>query len=94
MKKLSLALVVAAAAFAVSNCKSIDKTKISGKDAVVATQASPVIFTALGATAQSCIDALSAEGVTEVKSANGISENAPFLSRLSGFEMCQATGTK
>ena len=92
MKSIRITVLAAAVVFAVSNCKSIDKTTIGGKPAVTATQVSPVIFGALGATAQSCIDAIAAEGATEIEAVKGISENASILSRLSGLEACQATG--
>lgn len=93
MKRITVLTLAAVVALAAANCRSIDKTKIAGKDAVVATQVAPVIFGAIGASAQDCLDAISKEGVTEVKSVNG--QNEGFLiSRLSGSEMCQATGLK
>ncbi|MCX7633941.1 MAG: hypothetical protein N2Z22_11480 [Turneriella sp.] len=93
MKTTIACITIAVAALTMSNCRSVDKTKIAAKDAIVATQVAPVIFGAIGASAQDCLDALSREGVTEVKSVNGMNENF-LISRLSSLELCQATGTK
>ncbi|MBK8395175.1 MAG: hypothetical protein IPL26_08000 [Leptospiraceae bacterium] len=77
------------------NCYSIDKSKVGGKDVIVATQMNPVIFTLWGAPATACLDDLNKQGVTQVSSAQGPATGGMFsTSRLSGTEACQAVGVK
>ena len=95
MKKILLILTSMVIAFALVNCKSIDKTNVGGKTVVTASQMQPVIFTAMGAPVTACLDDLEAEGVKNVTNANGAPTGGLFIvSRLSGSEQCQATGTK
>lgn len=90
MKKIfAVALLLATCA-----CSSIDTATMNGKTVVTSTHVAPVIFTAVGAPTSKCLADLDAQGVTQVNSVAGPNENAPFLSRISGPEMCQAIGTK
>lgn len=91
MKILLTTATAAVLALTVSNCRSIDKATIGGKPTVTATQVAPVIFGAIGASAQDCLDAISKEGATEIDAVKGPNESF-FISRLSGSESCQATG--
>lgn len=94
MKKLIVLAAVAASLVAV-NCKSIDKSKVGGKEVVVASQMNLVIFTALGAPVSACLDDLNKEGVTNVANAAGAPTGGLFSTyRLSSVEGCQAAGTK
>lgn len=75
-------------------CASIDRSSVNGKDVVTATRAAPVIFTMMGAPTSACLADLDKAGVKEVNDVQGSNENAFILSRLSGVEACQATGSK
>lgn len=89
---ISLCLVATAAAF---SCASIDQTSVNGKQVVTATRSAPVILTAIGAPVTKCLDDLNEAGVTTVTNANGAPTHGLYsISRLTGSESCQATGTK
>tara|TARA_B100001939_G_scaffold348121_1_gene372815 strand:+ start:6401 stop:6688 length:288 start_codon:yes stop_codon:yes gene_type:complete len=94
IKKIGLTMSLLAG-LALFNCASIDKTSVNGKEVVTATRAAPVIFTVLGAPVTKCLDDLNEENVTTVANASGAPTNGLFsISRLTGSESCQATGTK
>ena len=76
-----------------TGCAGINTATVDGKTVVTSTNASPVILTAMGAPLSKCLSALATEGVTTVVDADGPNENW-LISRISGLEMCQATGTK
>ena len=94
IKKIGLSLSLLAG-LALFNCASIDKTSVNGKEVVTATRAAPVIFPVLGAPVTKCLDDLNDQGVSTVNNAAGAPTGGLFsISRLTGSESCQATGTK
>ena len=91
MKKIAITLTALALA---SGCASIDTTKVNGAEVITSTRMAPVIFGIMGAPTSQCLADLQDNGVTKVVSVMGANENGPLLSRISGLEGCQATGTK
>ncbi len=91
MKKTIVACF-ALSLFAVG-CAGINTAEVGGKTVVISTRAAPVILTALGAPLSKCLADLNDEGVTQVVDADGANENL-LISRISGFEVCQASGVK
>jgi hypothetical protein len=86
-------LTIVALSF-VTACASIDKTKMNGKNVVISTRMAPVIIGMWGAPTSKCLADLNEKGVTTVDTVTGSNEKAPFLSRLSSVEGCQAVGSK
>ena len=92
MKKI---VITIAALFLATACASIDKSSMNGKDVVTSTHMAPVIFGMWGAPAEKCLADLNKEGVKSVETVLAASnEKSPFLSRISGTEACQASGSK
>ena len=91
MKKLICLLFVIGGL--TTGCASVNTAKVDGKDVVTTTHAAPVIFTAMGAPLSKCLTSLNENGVKTVVDADGPNEDF-FISRISGSEACQATGTK
>ncbi len=89
---LGLSLLVLVLA---SGCASIDKSKAGGKDVIIATRATPVIFTFWGSPVDACVKDLQAAGVKDIVNVSGSPTGGLFiLSRLWGLDSCQAVGTK
>ena len=75
-------------------CASIDRSKVNGKEVVTSTRVNLVLLGAMGAPTSKCLADLDKEGVKTVEAVSGANENGSILSRLSGVEGCQATGSK
>ena len=84
--------MICAAGFLAAGCSSINTATVNGQEIVTSTEAAPVIFTAWGAPTEKCLSALNAEGVKTVVDADG--GNGFWFSRISGWETCQASGSK